>query len=82
MHIGVRESRRRVNGKPVKRYQAVWAENGREYRETFDTRELAHDRLDRVKTLLAQVQSPASLRERGREKFGVVAAQWLASRHD
>ena len=56
MHIGVRESRRRVNGKPVKRYQAVWAENGREYRETFDTRELAHDRLDRVKTLLAQVQ--------------------------
>ena len=54
-----------VNGKPVKRYQAVWYENGREYRETFDTRELAQDKLDNVKKLLAQGQSPASLRERG-----------------
>lgn len=82
MHIRVRESRRRVNGKSVKRYQAVWYESGREFRETFDTREMAQDRLDRFKTLLAQGQSPASLRERGRERFGVVAAQWLASRHD
>ncbi|PJE02320.1 tyrosine-type recombinase/integrase, partial [Mycobacterium sp.] len=82
MHIRVRDSRRRVNGKPLKRYQAVWYEHGREYRETFDTRELAQDKLDRAKTLLAQGQSPASLRERGRETFGVVAAQWLASRHD
>jgi integrase len=82
MHIRVRESSRRVNGKPNKRYQAVWYERGREYRETCDTRELAQDKLDRVKTLLAQGQSAASLRERGRETFGVVAAQWLASRHD
>ena len=59
-----------------------WFEDGREYRETFDTRELAEDKLNRVKALLTQGQSPASLRERGRESFGVVAAQWLASRHD
>jgi hypothetical protein len=51
-------------------------------RETYDTRELAQDKLDNVKKLLAQGQSPARLRERGRETFGVVAAQWLASRHD
>ena len=82
MHIRVRESGRRVNGKPVKRYQAVWHENGREFRETFDTRELAQDKLDKSKMLLSQGQSPASLRERGREAFGVVAKQWLASRHD
>ena len=82
MHIRTRESSRRVNGKPVKRYQAVWYEHSREFRETFDTRELAQDKLDSVKTLLAQGQSPASLRERGRETFGVVAAEWLASRHD
>ena len=69
-HIRVRDSRRRVNAKPVKRYQAVWYENGREYRETFDTRELAQDKLDNVKKLLAQGQSPASLRDRG--IFGVV----------
>jgi integrase len=82
VHIRTRSAGRRVNGKPVKRYQAVWYEHGREFRETFDTRELAQDKLDGVKTLLAQGQSPASLRERGRETFGVVAAQWLASRHD
>ncbi len=82
MHIRVRESSRRVNGKPVKRYQAVWYERDREYRETFNTRELAEDKLDNVKKQLAQGQSPASLRERGREPFGVVASQWLASRHD
>ena len=41
MHIRVRESLRRFNGKAVKRYQAVWYERGREFRETFDTRELA-----------------------------------------
>jgi len=82
MHIRVRESGRRVNGKPVKRYQAVWYEADREFRETFDNRELAQDKLDKVKTLLSQGQSAASLRERGKETFGVVAAQWLASRHD
>lgn len=82
MHIRVRDSGRRVSGKPVKRYQAVWYEAEREFRETFDTRELAQDKLDGVKTLLAQGQSAASLRERGRETFGVVAAAWLASRHD
>jgi integrase len=82
MHIRVRESSRRVNGKPVKRYQAVWYEQGREFRETFDSRDLAQDKLDEVKKLLSQGQSAASLRERGRETFGVVAAQWLASRHD
>jgi integrase len=82
MHIRVRESGKRVNGKPIKRYQAVWYEHGREYRETCDTRELAQDKLDRVKMLLAQGQSAASLRERGKESFSVVAAQWLASRHD
>jgi integrase len=62
--------------------QAVWYENGSEYRETFDSRELAQDKLDIVKTLLSQGQSAASLRERGREAFRVVAAAWLASRHD
>jgi integrase len=82
MHIRVRESSRRINGKPVKRYQAVWYENGGEYRETFDNREMAQDKLDGVKRQLAQGQSPASLRERGREPFAIVAAQWLASRHD
>lgn len=61
---------------------AVWYERDREYRETFDTRELAQDKLDNVKKQLAQGQSPASLRERGRETFGAVAAQRLASRHD
>ena len=65
MHIRVRESGRRVNGKPVKRYQSVWYEYGSEFRETFDTRELAQDKLDKVKMLLAQGQSAASLRERG-----------------
>lgn len=54
MHIRVRESGRRVNGKPVKRYQSVWYEHGSEFRETFDTRELAQDKLDKVKMLLAQ----------------------------
>lgn len=82
MHIRVRESGKRVNGKPVKRYQAVWYEHGREYRETCDTRELAQDKLDRAKMLLSQGQSVASLRERGKETFGVVAAQWLDGRHD
>jgi integrase len=82
MHIRTRHAKRQVKGKPVKRYQAVWHENGREFRETFGTRELAQDKLDSVKTLLSQGQSPASLRERGRETFGVVATQWLASRHD
>ena len=82
MNIRVRDGGRRVNGKPVKRYQAVWIEDGRRHTETFDTRELAQDKLDGVKTLLSQGKSPASLRERGRETFGVVAAQWLASRHD
>ncbi|MGV0774537.1 tyrosine-type recombinase/integrase [Mycolicibacterium elephantis] len=82
MHIRVRESSQRIKGKRVKRYQAVWYEDGREYRETFDTRELAQDKLDGVKTQLAQGLSPASLRERGRETFGTVAAQWLGSRHD
>lgn len=82
MHIRVRESSRRVNGKPVKRYQSVWYEKGREYRETFDTRELAQEKLDKVKTLLLQGQSAASLRERGKVTFGVVADQWLESRHD
>lgn len=82
MHIRVRESGRRINGKPVKRYQSVWYEHGREFRETFDARELAQEKLDKVKSLLAQGQSAASLRERGKETFEVVAAQWLASRHD
>jgi integrase len=83
MHVRVRESAHRdARGRPIRRYQAVWTENGREYRETFDTRELAQDKLDNIKKLLAQGQSPASLRERGQESFGVVAAQWLASRHD
>ena len=82
MHIRVRETKQTVRGKPIRRYQATWDENGRRYQETFDTRELAQDKLDRVKTLLSQGQSPASLRERGKETFGNVAAQWLASRHD
>jgi integrase len=83
MHIRVRGSARRdARGRLIRRYQAVWTENGREYRETFDTRELAQDKLDNVKQLLAHGQSPASLRDRGQESFGVVAAQWLESRHD
>lgn len=81
-YVRVRDSARRVNGKPVKRYQAVWFENGRRYTETFDTRELADNKLDRVKTLLLQGKSPASLRELGSETFRAVAAEWLATRHD
>lgn len=82
MHIRVRQASRRINGKPVKRYQAVWIDGDRECRETFDTRDLAQERLDLVKAMLALGQSPASLRERGQERFDNVAAQWLASRHD
>ena len=82
MYIRVRETKRRVKAKPMRRYQAIWTENGQTNSETFDTRELAQDKLDKVKTLLAQGQSPASLRERGRETFGVLAKAWLASRHD
>ena len=82
MHIRVRETKQTVRGKPIRRYQATWDENGRRFQETFDTRELAQEKLDRVKTLLAQGQSPASLRERGKETFPNVAQSWLASRHD
>ena len=83
MNIRVRESKRRdPKGRPVRRYQAVWIEDGRRHTETFDTRELAQDKLDGVKTLLSQGQSPASLPERGSETFRIVAAQWLATRHD
>ena len=35
-----------------------------------------------MKTLIAQGTSPASLKERGKEAFGVLAKAWLASRHD
>lgn len=82
MHIRVRDSAARRKGKTVKRYQAVWHEHGREYCETFDTRQQAQDKIDHVKYLQAQGQSAATLRERGRETFGSVAADWLDSRHD
>jgi integrase len=83
MHIRVRPSNRRDSrGRPIKRYQATWHENNVKHTETFDTREQAEDKLDSVKKLLAQGKSPSSLRELGRQPFGVVAAQWLASRHD
>ena len=83
MHIRTRPSTRRDSrGRPIKRYQATWTENGRKRTETFDTREAAEDKLDRVKKLLAQGRSPSSLRELGRQPFGVVADQWLKSRHD
>lgn len=83
MYIRLRESKRRDSrGRPIRRYQAVWTEDGRRHTETFHTRELAQDKLDAVKALLAKGQSPASLRERGSESFAVVAAHWLATRHD
>ncbi|OPX12840.1 tyrosine-type recombinase/integrase [Mycobacterium sp. AT1] len=83
MYVRLRESKRRDSrGRPIRRYQAVWTEDGRRHTETFNTRELAEDKLDAVKTLLAKGQSPASLRERGAETFAVVAAHWLATRHD
>jgi hypothetical protein len=81
-YVKVRDSARKVRGRAVKRYTAVWAEDGREFGETFDTREAAQDALDRVKNLLAQGKSPASLRESGKATFGAVAAEWLAGRHD
>lgn len=81
-YIKVRDSARKVRGRAVKRYTAVWTEDGREFGETFDTREAAQDALDRVKSLLAQGKSPASLRESGKATFGAVAAEWLAGRHD
>ncbi|RFZ61378.1 hypothetical protein DE4576_05474 [Mycobacterium marinum] len=77
-----RDSRRRVNGKPVKRYEATGIEDGTRHTETFDTREAAQDKLDDVKILLSKGQSPAKLRERGKETFAAVAADWLASRRD
>jgi integrase len=83
MHIRTRPSARRDSrGRPIKRYQATWHEHGRKHTETFDTREQAEDKLDAVKKLLAQGKSPSSLRELGGEPFGVVADQWLKSRHD
>jgi integrase len=83
MHIRVRPSSRRDSrGRPIKRFQATWHENGVKHTETFDTKEQAEDKLDSVKKLLAQGKSPSSLRELGRQPFGVVASQWLASRHD
>ncbi|WP_310779168.1 tyrosine-type recombinase/integrase [Mycobacterium sp. Z3061] len=82
MHIRTRNSRRRVNGKPLKRYEATWIEDGTRHTETFDTREAAQNKLDDVKTLLSKGQSPANLRELGSATFADVAAQWLASRHD
>jgi hypothetical protein len=51
MHIRTRPSSRRDSrGRPIKRYQATWIENGRKRTETFDTREQAEDKLDRVKS--------------------------------
>ena len=82
MYIRVRESSRRLRGKPVKRYQAIWHEGGREFSETFDTRSRAQDKLDDIKRLQAQGQSAATLRERGQETFGSVADTWLTNRHD
>lgn len=81
-YVKVRSSSRKVRGRAVKRYQATWVEDGRTYAETFDTREAAEDRLERVKTLLAQGKSPASLREAGQATFATVATDWLAGRHD
>lgn len=82
-YIKVREGARKVRGRAVKRYAAVYEENGSEFSAgTFDTREAAEDALDRVKTLLAQGKSPASLREAGKATFGAVADEWLAGRHD
>ena len=66
-YIRVRETTRKIKGKPVKRYQAIWIENGRTLSETFDSRDEAQERLDRVKTLIAQGTPPASLKERGKE---------------
>lgn len=82
-YVKVREGARKVRGRAVKRYAAVYEENGSEFSAgTFDTREAAEDALDRVKTLLAQGKSPASLREAGKATFGAVADEWLAGRHD
>ena len=81
-YIRVRTTTRKVRGKPQRRYQAIWVENGQTLSETFDTRQQAEARLDSIKTLLAQGQSPASLKERGQETFGVLAKAWLESRHD
>jgi hypothetical protein len=82
MHIRTRTTKAPRQRQTARRYQAVWHENGREFRATFDTRELAQDKLDGVKTMLVQGQSPASLREPGRETLGEVTAAWLVSRHD
>ena len=48
-YIRVRETKRRFKGKPIRRYQAIWTENGKEFRETFDSRDLAQDKLENVK---------------------------------
>jgi integrase len=83
MYIRTREGTRRdARSRPVKRYQAVWVEDGRRHTETFDTRELAQDKLDNVKKLLGHGQSPAQLRELGSATFASVAALWVATRHD
>lgn len=81
-YIRVRESARKVRGRAVKRYTAVWTEQGREFAETFDTREAAQDHIDKVKSLVAQGKSPSNLRDAGKATFSAVAADWLAGRHD
>lgn len=83
MYIRVRDSKRRDDrGRVIKRYTAVWVENGSEFGETFDTREGAQERLDRVKMLLGQGKSAAHLREAGKATFAAVADDWLAGRPD
>jgi len=82
MYVKVRGSARKIRGRTVKRYTAVWTENGRSYGETFDTREDAEDKLVQVQNLLRQGKSAASLRDLGQETFASVAAHWLETRHD
>lgn len=82
MYVKVRKSAKKIRGRAVKRYAAVWTEDGREFAETFDSREAADDHLDRVKILLGKGKSPASIRDAGKESFRRVAAEWLASRQD
>lgn len=82
MHVRVRpSSRRESRGLSIRRYQAIWTENGRKHTETFEAKEAAEDKRYRVKKLLAQGKSPSSLRDLGRQPFGVVADAWLKSRH-
>lgn len=66
------------------RYTALYSErDGSEHSAgTFGSEMAALKAAHDAEKLVSQGKSPASMRALGSETFGVVAAEWLASRHD